>query len=75
MFHSEDMTAVGELRHGMRHMRLGHDASMTAHDGIAVMVKLDGNQRDAKRHDTMTLIFSKWRDKGKTAVMKQWRLK
>ena len=70
MFLSEYMTERGEMRHGVRHERHGHDASMTAHDGSAVMAKRAGNQWDARRHDTMTLISSKWSDKGKTGVMK-----
>jgi hypothetical protein len=71
MFLSEYMTARFEMRHGMRHERHGHDASMTAHDGSAVMAKGAGNQWDARRHDTMTLISSKWGDKGKKETVKQ----
>lgn len=49
--------------------RHGHDTMtlpMTAHDTISVIAQHAGNQREAETNDTMTLISSKWRDKGKT---------
>ncbi len=48
--------------------RHGHDtmtASMTAHDTISVMAQPVDNQNETKHHDTMTLNYSKWGDKGK----------
>jgi hypothetical protein len=73
MFRSERMTLVLRWCHGVRHgrhERHGHDASMTGHDGSAVMAEVVGNQREAELHDTMTLNSSKWRDKGKSASVK-----
>ena len=73
MFRSERMTLVLRWCHGVRHgrhERHGHDASMTAHDGSAVMAEGVGNKGDAERHDTMTLDSSKWRDKGKKGGVK-----
>lgn len=70
MFHSESVTAVAGKRHGMRHRRHGCDASVTACDGSAVTAQSVGNQRVAKRRDTMTLLSSKWGDKGKKGLVK-----
>ena len=70
MRRSECMTLGREKRHGKRHKRHGHDASMTAHDGSAVMAQVSGIQKEAKRHDTMTLDSSKWGDKGKNGSVK-----